>query len=200
MSSVADASTATVPVTTPVDSTVVTGTVAVLASATDDIGVAGVQFTIDGQPAGPELDAAPYQLVWNTWDLANGTHTISARARDAAGHVAETSVSIVVTNDHVPPTVAIELIPGVTVSGVLPIVATASDDIGVAGVQLLLDDSPMSGELAGAPYELVWDTAQVANGNHVITAIARDAAGHQTTTSVAVTVDNSGIGNDLLTQ
>jgi hypothetical protein len=128
--------------------------------------------------------------------LANGSHTISARARDAAGHVAQTSVVVVVTNDHVPPTVAINLIPGVTVSGMLPIVATAADDVGVAGVQLLLDDSPMSGELAGAPYELVWNTAQVADGNHVITAIARDAAGHQTTASVAVTVDNSGTGSN----
>jgi hypothetical protein len=44
-----------------------------------------------------------------------------------------------------------------------------------------------------APYATNWDTTAAAAGGHTLTAVARDAAGHSTTsTPVTVTVDNSG--------
>ena len=42
-----------------------------------------------------------------------------------------------------------------------------------------------------APYEAAWNTTTAANGAHVLTAVARDAAGHSTTAAaVNVTVLN----------
>ena len=179
-----------VALTTPVEGTTVTGTVAVLAAATDDFGVAGVQFTIDGVPTGPEVDAAPYELVWHTSDVANGTHTITAIARDAAGHHTTASVVVAVANDHAAPAVTLDLEPNAVVTGTIPVAASATDDIGVTSVQLLLDGIPMSAAMTAAPYATVWNTAGSTNGAHTITAIARDAAGHEATVSVAVTVAN----------
>ena len=95
--------------------------------------------------------------------------------------------------DTTPPTVSITSPAyGATVSGTITITATASDDQGVAGVQFQLDGVNGGAEDTGAPYSISWDTTTAANGSHTITAVARDAAGNQTTSSpVTVTVSNS---------
>jgi hypothetical protein len=61
------------------------------------------------------------------------------------------------------------------------------DDVGVAGVQFLLNGAPLGAEDTTAPYEVSWDSASAATGVHVLTAVARDAAG-QTTTAASVSV------------
>jgi hypothetical protein len=139
---------------------------------------------------GTELTAAPYELVWNTTGVANGSHTVSAVARDAAGHETSTSVVVNVMNDSTPPVVTLSLEADAVVAATVSIAAVASDDIGVTGVQLLVDGVPIGAELTAAPYETLWNTTEVANGIHTVSASARDAAGHETTTSVAVLVAN----------
>ncbi len=62
------------------------GTVTLKADASDDVGVAGVEFQVDGQPLGSELTAAPYQASLDTATLAPGQHVLRVRARDAAGN------------------------------------------------------------------------------------------------------------------
>ena len=66
------------------------------ADAADNVGVAGVQFLLDGANLGAEDTAAPYTVSWNSTTVADGSHTLLARARDAAGNVA-TSAPITVT-------------------------------------------------------------------------------------------------------
>ena len=46
----------------------------------------GVQFKLDGANLGSEDTSAPYAVTWNTATAANGPHTLSAVARDAAGN------------------------------------------------------------------------------------------------------------------
>src|SRR6185436_8773570 len=53
-----------------------------------NVGIAGVQFKLDGANLGPEDTAAPYSFVWNSTTVADGTHTLTAVARDAAGNTA----------------------------------------------------------------------------------------------------------------
>ena len=94
--------------------------------------------------------------------------------------------------DTTPPTVTITSpASGATVSGTITVTATASDDRGVAGVQFRLDGAG-GAEDTVAPYSISWDTTTAVNGSHTITAIARDAAGNQTTSApVTVTVSNA---------
>jgi Bacterial Ig domain len=73
--------------TTPADGATVSGTIVVSANASDNVGVAGVQFLVDGTSLGAEDTTAPYALSLDTTSLATGLHTLSARARDAAGKV-----------------------------------------------------------------------------------------------------------------
>jgi glucose/arabinose dehydrogenase/PKD repeat protein len=75
-----------VAITSPQNSAQVSDIVNVTADASDNVGVAGVQFLVDGVNTGPEDTAAPYGLAWDTRVVANGAHTLTARARDTSGN------------------------------------------------------------------------------------------------------------------
>ena len=91
--------------TAPTPGSVISGNVTVSASATDNVGVAGVQFLLDGASLGAEDTTAPYSMAWDTTSVANGVHTLQARARDTAGNSATSSSSVTVTvsNSTTPP-------------------------------------------------------------------------------------------------
>jgi hypothetical protein len=87
---------------------------------------------------------------------------------------------------------------GATVSGTVSIAANASDNVAVAGVQFQVNGVNLGAEDATAPYTASWNSTLVANGNHTITAIARDTSGNQASSSVTVNVQNSGGGGGLV--
>ena len=94
----ADTTVPTVMLTAPANGATVTGSIAVTATASDDVKVAGVQFQLDGQPLGAERTTAPYAATWNTGSATNASHTLTAVARDAAGNTAQSAVDVVVSN------------------------------------------------------------------------------------------------------
>jgi subtilisin family serine protease len=182
-----------VTMTSPADAAIVTGSISLNATASDNVGVAGVQFTVDGVNVGTERAAAPYEMSWNSTTVANGLHVIAAVARDAAGNSRiAASVGVTVNNDTTAPAVAITSpAASATVAGSIALDATATDNVGVVGVQFTLDGVNIGVEHTAPPYALTWNSATVANGTHVIGAIARDAAGNtQTAGSVTITVGN----------
>ena len=187
----------TVSMITPADGTTVSGTIKATASASDNVGVVGVQFQLDGVNLGAEAKTAPYAISWNTTTATNGSHTLDAVARDAAGNkTTSATVTVTVSNnsgDTTPPTVSMTSpADGSTVSGSVAVAANASDNVGVAGVQFKLDGANLGAEDTTSPYSISWDTTAASNGSHTLTAVARDAAGNQTTSSpVSVTVSNS---------
>jgi len=79
-----------------------TGTLNLAATATDNIGVAGVEFQVDGVIVGTEDTAAPYQASVNTANYAAGQHIVRARARDAAGNLSAWSIVTVRFGGSVP--------------------------------------------------------------------------------------------------
>jgi hypothetical protein len=181
-----------VAVTSPADRATVSGTETVTATASDDIAVTGVQFLLDGV-AGTTVTATPYSAPWDTTTVTNGPHTLTAIAVDAAGNRATSApVTVTVANDTTPPTVGIDSpAAGAAVSGTIVVTATAADNIGVAGVQFLLDGNPGT-EVTTAPYSASWDTTTASNGSHTLAAIARDVSGNRTTSApVTVTVSNT---------
>ncbi|HEX2971031.1 MAG TPA: Ig-like domain-containing protein, partial [Tepidisphaeraceae bacterium] len=192
-----------VSIINPVDDSSVSGTVTVSANASDNLGVAGVQFKLNGANLGSEDTAAPYSISWNTLALANGLYELTAIARDAAGNSTTSSpITIRVNNpvpDTTPPTVSITAPSnGSTVSGTLSISAAATDNVGVSQVQFLLDGANLGSPDASSPYAITWNTQSVSNGSHYLQAVARDAAGNVATSlRVNVTVANSGNGVTL---
>jgi hypothetical protein len=95
-------------------------------------------------------------------------------------------------SDTTPPVISISApTAGATVSGPTVVSATASDNVGVVGVQFKLDGADLGAEDTTSPYSTSWSTTTVSDGVHVLTAVARDAAGNRTTsTAVSVTVRN----------
>ncbi len=90
----------TVSITAPTAGATVSGTlVSITATASDNVGVVGVQFKVDGVNLGIEDTNAAYAIIWDSTGVANGTHSISATARDAAGNIANASgVNVTVSN------------------------------------------------------------------------------------------------------
>src|SRR3989449_923931 len=188
----------TVSITAPASGSTVSGTsVTVSATASDNVGAAGVQFKLDGANLGTEDTSGPYSISWNTTTVSNGTHTLTAIARDAAGNQTTSAVvSVTVNNgvsDTTPPTVSVTApATGSTVSATVTVSAAASDNIGVAGGQFKLDGANLGAEITVAPYSASWNTTAVSDGIHTLTAVARDAAGNQrTSAAVSITVGNN---------
>ncbi|HEX5746557.1 MAG TPA: Ig-like domain-containing protein [Archangium sp.] len=88
----------TVNITAPANAATVSGTVDVTASASDAVGVKKVEFYVDGSLADTDT-AAPYVFTWNTAGVANGSHSIMAKAYDAANNVStDNDTSVTVSN------------------------------------------------------------------------------------------------------
>ncbi len=78
------------------------------------------------------------------------------------------------------------------VRGTVTVSAAASDDRGIQKIEFYLD-----GQFAAAdmdfPYQFVWQTATVTNGNHVLAARAYDTAGQTREAQLTVTVGNTTV-------
>jgi hypothetical protein len=89
-------------ITAPRDSATVSGTVCLQAGATDDVGVTGVTYWINGTTKvgdGVRQPSGSWDLAVNTKQLRNGTYGLTSRATDAAGNVGtSTAVKVIVRN------------------------------------------------------------------------------------------------------
>lgn len=79
------------------------GTVRLTATAVDDRTVVAVQFRLNGTNIGPEItsDSPPsrFTVSWDSHAVPSGTYSLSALARDAAGHAAiAQAISVTVDN------------------------------------------------------------------------------------------------------
>ena len=110
---------------------------------------------------------------------------------DAAAAVAS-AVARTVVIDTVPPTSTITApSANATVSGLVPVDVTATDNIAVNRVELKVN-STVVGVATLAPFVFSWDSAGAANGMSTLVAVAYDAAGNfKASAPVAVNVVNS---------
>ncbi len=165
-------------------------------ASTDDQGVAGYRVFRAASQIG-EVSGTSFT---DSSVAANTTYTYTVRAFDGARNVSTASEPVTVTTpagDTTPPTVSMTApAEGATVSGTsVSLAATATDAGGVAGVQFLLDGSPLSAEDTSSPYGLTWNSTGVGNGSHTLAARARDGSGNLATSPpVTVRVENGGVG------
>jgi len=169
--------------------------------ATDNVGVArynvhrGIAPGVTPTPANRVGQSATTSFT--DTGFATGTYYYVVTAEDAGGNVGPKSneATTSVAADATPPAVSVtQPTAGAVVSAVTTVTASASDDIGVAGVQFLLDGAALGAEDTAAPYAVDWNTGQNANGPHTLSAQARDARGNTTAAAnVVVTVSNNGI-------
>jgi len=96
-------------ISTPLNGANVSGTVSIGVNATDNqdpVGTLNVDIRIDGGawlPATWNAAAGQYRTTWNTTSVANGSHTIQARATDSqSASVMSSTITINVNNAVVP--------------------------------------------------------------------------------------------------
>ena len=69
-----------VTLTNPGTGTTVSGLVTLTTTATDNVGVVGVQFQINGSSLGSEDTIPPYSQSWDTSSLSPGSYSLTAQA------------------------------------------------------------------------------------------------------------------------
>ena len=163
----------------------------------DNVGVTGYEVyrsTTSGFTPGAANRIATPTGTSYTDTVAPGTYYYRVKATDAAPNLSTASNEVVGASlaDAAPGATLTAPTAGATVSGTVALKATATDDVGVAGVTFLVDGAPVGSEDTSSPYEFSWASTGVANGSHKIAARARDSANQTTTSSeVTVTVSNS---------
>ncbi|MDO9310509.1 MAG: Ig-like domain-containing protein, partial [Nitrosomonas sp.] len=185
-----------------------TSTVTNQGTAATPVGkVIGVGYSVNGNfrtwgaVAGPLAVGASVTIGTNggPYIIPNGAHTIMADVDDVNRFTEsnETNNQLsqpVIADGGTSPTVFITApTGGVNVAGSsVTISASATDDIGVSGVQFKLDGTNLGTEVTTPPYAVTWDSTAVVDGPHTITAVVRDADGNTTTSAgVSVTVANT---------
>jgi phosphatidylinositol-3-phosphatase len=177
----------TVSVSSPASGTTVSGTISVVATASTN--ATSVQFLVDSASAGAAVTLAPFSFSLNTATLSNGSHLLTAVARNAAGQSATSgAVSITVNNlsPPIPPKISITApAAGATVTGSITVVATVSAD--TSSVQFTVDGNKNGALVAAPPFSYLLNTTTLSNGAHALAGVASSATG-QTATSAALTV------------
>ena len=159
-------------------------------SASDNVGVTQVTWTNSRGSGGTATGTSSWSVTGIL--LQPGINLLTVTARDGAGNTS--SAALTATYDATLPAVNLTSpVAGATASGTATVAAAASDNIGVVGVQFLLDGVALGAEQLSAPYSLAWATGSVANGLHTLSARARDAAGNTALApNVTVSVGNAG--------
>jgi hypothetical protein len=183
-----DGTAPTVSFTAPTNGSTATGTLMLTASASDNTGVASVEFFVGGVSAGTD-SSAPYALSVDTNNYSDGATTLTAVARDAAGNSASASISVTIANG--PPTVSF-LAPGtgLGLSGNIMMQAVATDTQGIASVKFYLDSTLLKTDSV-EPYTMSFTATSTSNGTHTLTAVAADTVGHYATTTRSITTGYS---------
>ncbi|MBJ6725747.1 DUF4082 domain-containing protein [Geomesophilobacter sediminis] len=153
-------------------------TVALSIAATDNVGVTG--FLVTGSAAVPSPDAAGWSLSAPTsyTFTTQGSQTLYAWAKDAAGNVsAGRSATVLV--DATVPTVTAFTLPASATSLTVPITTfTAADNIGISGYLVTESATPPAANAAGwsaaAPASFTFASA----GNKTLYAWAKDTVGN----------------------
>ncbi len=173
----------TVSITSPTNGATVSSTISVQASASDNVGVIEVQFYLDSILVSTDF-SSPYIWSWNTASSTNGSHTLSAKAYDAAGNVGISSnVVVTVANqaqDTQPPSVPTGLMQtGATTSSIAISWNPSSDNVGVAGYKVYRNTNQV-GNVNATSFA---DTGLTPSTTYSYTVSAYDAAGNQSASS-----------------
>src|SRR5262249_30150137 len=97
----ADAQPPSVTIAAPAAGAALSGVTSVQAAATDNVGVARVEFYVDGVRRAVD-QLAPYAWQLDTAMLDNGSHTLTVRAYDAADNIGQASLTFQTSNDTTP--------------------------------------------------------------------------------------------------
>ncbi|MDD7886346.1 glycosyl hydrolase family 18 protein [Flavivirga sp. 57AJ16] len=167
--------------------------ITIAANASDSDGTVTKVAFYNGDTKIGEATSAPYTYNWN--NVSAGNYTIKAKATDDKGGTATSTVSITVTGsggNQLPiisitsPQAGDTFTSGANIS----ISSTASDSDGTIAKVAFYNGTILLGEKTSAPYTYSWNN--VSEGNYTITVKAFDDKNGESSSSVSITVNNTG--------
>jgi hypothetical protein len=187
-----------VAITSPSNGATLRSRTEVVVRATDRGGVADVLLWVDDVALGSD-PLSPHEFLLNPTRYASGTHTLTAVAVDEHGNASEPDVIEVIISgrsDATAPSIEItQPLDSATVSGVVTIIADASDDRALREYEVLVDQrviatTPLNDTEPDARIAYNWDTAPstVSSGTHTVAIRVTDTSGNTATDSVRVSV------------
>lgn len=189
-----DTTAPTTSISSPANNATVSGTVSVTANASDNVGVARVEYYVNGSLKSTDT-SAPYLYAWDTSSVTAGSYTLMTKAYDAAGNSGQSAnIGVTVVKDTTPPTVTLSNpVNNAILSGTATLAANASDNIGVSRVEFYSNGTLVSATNV-TPYSYSWNTTSVANGAYTLTAKAYDASNNiGQSSNISVTVNNGSV-------
>jgi hypothetical protein len=202
----------TVAISSPASGATVSGTTTISATASDNVGVTRVQFLLDGAVLSTDT-SSPYSFAWNTATAANGSHSLTARAFDAANNqTTSTAVSVTVSNAAPAPAsldLAMTGVPATIRRGqrfTVTATATNTGTSSASGYSVAIAFSPsdamrrenpsgtsqsLAAIAAGSSRSVSWQIRADRSGSATLTMTLRDASGATVrTVSQAVVITN----------
>ena len=147
-------------------------------------GIAGLRYAADAEvaPASDGSGRRDYWVVDREIDNGPNPNENDGMLFEVSAPASGAVPSVTITN----PT------EGTTVSGVVQVRATASDDYGITRVEFFDGATDLGTDTNGADgWSASWDTAGTGEGPYTITATATDSIGQTSSDSNGVTVDNT---------
>ena len=163
----------------------IAGVVNVQAIAGDNVGLTSVTFSVDGAVLGTTV-GSPCSFPWDTRAAADGTHVVSVTATDAAGNIASSTISVMISNapGMIPPVVSIiSPADGSAISGNVSVDVNATDDVAIHHVELYVD-GVLTDSSRRAPFTLRWNSRKAVAGTHSLQCKAYDTQGNVGTSPI----------------
>lgn len=184
----------TAPVISDVNSVVLGMTSAAVSWVTDEPSTTQVEYgiTISYGSVSPLNASLQLDHAQQLSGLQSNTlYHYRVHSRDATGNLAVSNdFTFTTLNDSVAPSVQFTVpTNGQEVQGVINLSATASDNVGIARIEFLVDGVVLSQDTT-SPYIVSWNTLLAGNGEHVLSARAWDASDNSATTDITVLVNN----------
>ena len=139
-----DTTAPTTAITSPATGATLSGSVTVQATASDDRAVAKVEFYLDNVLQFTDTTAS-YAWTWDTKTAANGPHTLTTTAYDAAGNAGSSAIVDVTVNnvaDTTAPTAPGNLTASPSKRKIALSWTASTDNVGVTGYQIWRASSP----------------------------------------------------------
>jgi hypothetical protein len=191
-----------VEIVEPYSNDIVSDKIRIDADVTDDGTIAIVEYSIDETeiwtrlfPEGSIDDR--YFGFWDTSIVADGLHTITVRAIDAAQNIGEDSVFISVSNygdDNIKPVIVFrDVKEAQEVVGTFSFSVEVTDDSDIESVRYNIDDGSWNNMRASGfnKYKAEFETRDYSDGEQTINVEAKDRAGNIKSEAISIKILNN---------
>lgn len=176
-SNAGDTTAPSVTITNPKFGSTVSGTITATVTASDNISVVKVEYLLDNVLIATST-SSPFSTTINTSNYSNGSHTLLAKAYDAANNIGTNSITITINNlaDTTAPFITITSpVSGAKIRKNTPVKVTATDNKAVVKVELYVDGI-LKQTSTLSPFTTTISYASLSTGSHSVYCKAYDSA------------------------